>query len=203
MPDKKGNPRKKNRDKLKIPPKVKEASQKREKILPSTDGRFTRIQLRDMYRLCLAGYTDKELCDLFRISYDHWNAMLNPNDVSYYADLADTLYAGRDGATAQVARSLYRRANGWSHKATKFFYDSETGTIVSQDYIERYPGDVKAQEMILKNRRPDQWKDRQPDNPPPTVSVAPQINIVTDNETITKLMKAHEEAQAAKEKRKS
>jgi hypothetical protein len=66
-------------------------------------------------------------------------------------------------ADDRTERSLYMRANGYSHPAVKFMTVSdEHGThIETLHYIEHYPPDSTALCFWLKNRRPDRWRDTQ------------------------------------------
>jgi hypothetical protein len=55
-------------------------------------------------------------------------------------------------------KSLYHRACGYSHKAVKIFQHG--GQTIEHEYIERYPPDTAAAIIWLKNRRPQEWRDR-------------------------------------------
>ena len=59
---------------------------------------------------------------------------------------------------SRVEKSLYQRANGYSHPAVKVFMTRD-GKTVEHKYIEHYPPDVTACLFWLKNRRPDRWRD--------------------------------------------
>lgn len=66
---------------------------------------------------------------------------------------------GRDGADVLVAKSLYHRAKGYSHKAVKIFCDPKTGAKEVIEYTEHYPPDTVAAIFWLKNRHPERWRD--------------------------------------------
>jgi hypothetical protein len=57
-----------------------------------------------------------------------------------------------------VLHSLWRRANGWNHEATKIV--SNKDGITKAPYIERFPPDTGGMELWLTNRRRHEWKKR-------------------------------------------
>lgn len=188
--------RKKSGARMQIPPVIdalqEKLEQKRSSVVSAGYNKFSKIQLRDIYRLCIAGYSDTEIADLFRLSSDRWRALTNAQERDYCPELVEALWRGRDAAVSRVAAALEKRATGWKHKATKFFVID--GDIVSQEYIESYPGDVAAQKFFLMNKRPDQWKERQEvSGPDGAAIIQPTINIVTDEAKIKQLMKAKDE----------
>lgn len=68
------------------------------------------------------------------------------------------LTEGRAVADARVVRSLFERACGYSHPAKKIF--CHQGEITEAEYTEHYPPDTTAAIFWLKNRRPEEWRDR-------------------------------------------
>lgn len=65
---------------------------------------------------------------------------------------------GREEADVNVARSLYHRAVGYSHRTVKtLIIDKE---IVHDEYIERFPPDVTACIYWLKVRQ--NWRENKP-----------------------------------------
>lgn len=68
---------------------------------------------------------------------------------------AKAICAGKEMADERVVRSLYARANGYSHEAVKFHVID--GTVVQTPYIEHVPPDTTACIFWLKNRRRQQW----------------------------------------------
>lgn len=144
--------------------------------------------LEQAYKYCLLGATNRDLADLFSVHIDTIDRWIEGR-----AGFADALRAGRDIADANVAKSLYRRATGYSHPAVKVFYDKDSGKIVEATYTEYYPPDVKAAAFWLTARtrhRNKTWtmeKDppipqlpgqaqAQPDcPPPPTIVIHPIV----------------------------
>lgn len=106
--------------------------------------------------------------------------------VDTYPELQGALFVGNALADARVADSLYRRACGYEHTATKFFKmgSAQSGSerIESVTYTERYPPDTGAGTFWLRNRQPQVWKDQinqaltdADGNPltPPTIVIQP------------------------------
>lgn len=76
-----------------------------------------------------------------------------------HPEFSDAMRLARDRACVAVTQSLFERATGYSHKAHKFF--NHDGVIIAQEYTEFYPPDTAAGIFLLKNWRPDLWKDKQ------------------------------------------
>lgn len=68
------------------------------------------------------------------------------------------LEQGRADADANVARSLYKKATGYTHQSTKVF--QYQGEPVVVPYTEIVPPDTEAAKFWLKNRQPELWKDK-------------------------------------------
>lgn len=105
-------------------------------------------------KLAMLGLTDEQLATYFDVgvvTIRNWKAK--------YPEFLSALKDGKDHADAEVARSLYQRATGYSHEAVKIFNDQGSPLLVP--YIERYPPDTTACIFWLKNRRPKEWRDRQ------------------------------------------
>lgn len=89
---------------------------------------------------------------------------------------ARAISAGKDMADERVVRSLYARANGYSHEAVKFHVID--GQVVQTPYIEHVPPDTVAGIFWLKNRRPGEWRNTpepaDPNDGPPPVRVVVQ-----------------------------
>lgn len=88
-----------------------------------------------------------------------------------YPEFQNAVESARDQANGRVARSLYERANGYSHPAVKIMTvptvdedGNKTVEIVHEAYTEHYPPDTQAAMFFLKNRtRPGfdgTWKDK-------------------------------------------
>lgn len=105
------------------------------------------------YKLSLLGSTDKQMADFFEVSEQTLNAWKTA-----HPEFLESLNKGKDEADAKVAKSLYRRAMGYSHKAEKIF--NNQGVILRAEYVEHYPPDTTAMIFWLKNRQTAKWRDK-------------------------------------------
>lgn len=107
-------------------------------------------------KLCELGATDVELADFFEVSINtigNWK--------SRYPEFLGALKAGKEAADDRVERSLYARANGYTFDAVKIFMPAGAKEPVMAPYREHVPPDVTACIFWLKNRRKDEWRDKQ------------------------------------------
>ncbi len=110
------------------------------------------------YKLALLGAKDPEIADALKISVetlDRWK-LTRPS-------FCQSLIDGRDTADANVAKSLYQRALGYSHPDVHItvMKDRDSGEIqkVMTNITKHYPPDTTACAFWLKNRQRDRWRD--------------------------------------------
>lgn len=106
-------------------------------------------------KLCELGATDEEIADFFEIdraTVYRWKHK--------FPDFCDALKAGKEVADERVARSLYQRAIGYRQDAVKIFMPAGAESPVYADYIENIAPDTTAAIFWLKNRRPDEWREK-------------------------------------------
>ncbi|WP_175806603.1 terminase [Burkholderia cenocepacia] len=102
---------------------------------------------------CLLGATDVDLARFFGTTdrtIRTWKQQ--------HPEFAEALEQAKAEADAQVQNSLFRRANGYSHPEVDIRVVN--GKIVKTDLIKHYAPDTVACIFWLKNRRPDQWRDK-------------------------------------------
>lgn len=124
-------------------------------------------------KLCELGATDVELADFFEVTITtvcNWKAR--------YPEFLAALKSGKDVADDRVERSLYQKANGYTHDAVKIF--QYEGVPVVVPYREHVPPDTTACIFWLKNRRKEQWRDRL-DHELTGKDGGPLVSIVTDD----------------------
>ena len=105
-------------------------------------------------KLCALGATDEDLADFFDVkvrTIARWKVE--------HDEFCQALKAGKAHADDRVEQSLYQRAVGYSYDAVKLF--NHMGAVVRAEYREHYPPDTVAAIFWLKNRRPEQWRDKQ------------------------------------------
>lgn len=104
-------------------------------------------------KLCRLGATDIDLADFFKVSdrtIYRWQAE--------FPDFCQALKTGKEAADERVERSLYHKAVGYTFDAVKIF--NHQGQVVTAPYREHVPPDTTACIFWLKNRRPDEWRDK-------------------------------------------
>lgn len=104
-------------------------------------------------KLCELGATDIEIADFFEVSdrtVYRWQLK--------YPDFCQALKAGKDAADDRVERSLYHKATGYTFESEKIF--NYQGEIVRASTREHVPPDTVSMIFWLKNRRPEQWRDK-------------------------------------------
>lgn len=103
--------------------------------------------------MAMLGATREEMADYWDVSVNtvmHW--------IQKQPEFRKEYMAGRTGADMKVAASLFKRATGWKHRATKIM--QHQGEVIEKDYIERYPADTQAAIFWLTNRKKDQWRQK-------------------------------------------
>jgi len=99
------------------------------------------------------GATDSELAAALGITPQSLKNWKKENE-----ELFSTLKTEKAKADARVVKSLFERASGYTHKATKIVIVD--GKIKKVPYTEVYPPDTTACIFWLKNRNPQQWRDK-------------------------------------------
>ncbi len=103
-------------------------------------------------KLCMLGATEPELADFFHVTtatISNWK-ISNPK-------FLEALKAGKEEADANVSKSLYRRAIGYTHPDIHF--SSYEGGVTQTKYTKLYPPDPTSCIFWLKNRRRQDWRD--------------------------------------------
>lgn len=104
-------------------------------------------------KLCNIGATDADIADFFEVDVRtiyRWKQA--------HPDFSQALKRGKEIADDLVEQRLFQRATGYSHDAVKIMQSDGKPLIVP--YIEHCPPDTVAAIFWLKNRRPDQWRDK-------------------------------------------
>jgi hypothetical protein len=104
-------------------------------------------------KLCRLGATDMELGDFFgvdRVTIWRWSQV--------HEDFCNALKAGKEAGDERVVRSLYAKATGYTFDAVKILQHEGAPVIVP--YREHVPPSDTAAIFWLKNRRPDEWREK-------------------------------------------
>lgn len=111
------------------------------------------------YKLALLGATNDEMAEFFEISRSTFYEYLKQ-----YPKFLDAIKKGKEDADATVSESLFKRANGYSHKdvdiRTVSIGMGGGSEIVQTPIIKHYPPDTVAAIFWLKNRQPARWRDK-------------------------------------------
>lgn len=114
-----------------------------------------------------AGLTQEQIAKNMDISLSTFKEWKNK-----YPAISAVLKIGREQADYVMENSLYKKGTGFSVRVRKPIklktveYNREGKKIKEQEkieyaeYDEYYPPDVTAQIFWLKNRKPDDWRDR-------------------------------------------
>lgn len=137
-----------------------EKPRKRPPAVPLSGPEGYRLEFAEIaYKFCLLGATNEKLAELFSVSIRtiyNWQER--------YPEFSEALKAGREVADATVAKSLYHRANGYSHVDTKAQLVTDKNGIHSWETLEvvkHYPPDTKAAIHWLSLRQGDKWCEKQ------------------------------------------
>ena len=107
-------------------------------------------------KLCRLGATDLDVANFFEVAVSTIYAWKITQP-----EFSDAIKRGKEVADDLVSERLFARATGYSHDAVKIFLPRGTREPVYARYVEHHAPDTTAAIFWLKNRRPDQWRDRQ------------------------------------------
>lgn len=133
----------------------------------ATRGRRTKYDAdfhpKQALKYSLLGLTDSQMSGAFEID----EATLNRWKIKY-PDFCESIKKGKFEADANVVSTLYKRALGHTQKNRKPFkvkqIDPGTGKLYDTiEFAEEevyFPPDIVATLFWLKNRQPEQWRDK-------------------------------------------
>ena len=104
-------------------------------------------------KLCLLGATDAQLADFFEVSVSTINLWK-----VQHPEFSESISVPKEMANARVEQSLYRRAMGYEHDEVDIRVVG--GEVVQTQIRKYYPPDATAMIFWLKNRKPDDWRDK-------------------------------------------
>ena len=100
------------------------------------------------------GLTDEQIAHNIGISRKTLSDWKNK-----YGDISDTLKKGKEVVDIQVENALLKRALGYEFvEVTKEL--AETGLIVTKKVTKQQAPDTTAAIFWLKNRKPNEWRDK-------------------------------------------
>lgn len=105
-------------------------------------------------KLCALGAKDTEIADFFNVSEQTLNTWKKK-----HPEFLESLKEGKaEFDNERVVKSLLHRALGYSHKEDKIFNNNGEPLVVPT--TKHYPPDTTACIFWLKNRLPDDWREK-------------------------------------------
>lgn len=110
-------------------------------------------------KLCALGATDDEMADFFgihRSTLYRWKLD--------YPEFCDAIKSAKEIADERVERSLYQKATGYDfteEQAIKIKLEQHVEKVEVVEVRKHSPADTTAAIFWLKNRRKDEWRDKQ------------------------------------------
>lgn len=104
-------------------------------------------------KLCALGATDIEIADFFGVdarTLYRWKAERE--------EFCQSIKVAKEVADTRVERSLFAKANGYEHDDVHV--SNFQGAVTLTPIRKYYPPDSTAAIFWLKNRKPEQWRDK-------------------------------------------
>lgn len=134
---------------------------------PGRPSKLTPAAREKSVELAAQGKTNEQIADILgvhRRTIENWST----RDQEFLWALKEA----KSHADDAVEASLFMRAVGYKHAALKFFKGEKRTTdpvtdetkvedvVIEHPYTKHYPPDTTAAIFWLKNRRPDQWREK-------------------------------------------
>lgn len=107
-------------------------------------------------KLTELGATDQEIADFFEVDVRTIYRWKHDHD-----EFCQSLKVGKDVADSRVERSLYQRAIGYEQDEVKIFMPANAANPIYAPFRAKVAPDVTAAIFWLKNRRSQEWRDKQ------------------------------------------
>lgn len=120
-------------------------------------GKYVPDMVRQAEILAIKGFTDAEIAKLYNV-----NRRTVTNWKTKYPDFLMSLKKGKEIADSAVERSLFERATGYTHPEVHI--TNYKGTIIKTEVLKHCPPDPTSMIFWLKNRKPQEWRDKQDHN---------------------------------------
>lgn len=127
--------------------------------------------LEKMLQLAELGKTHQQIADIIGVhvrTIENW--------MGKHPDIMWALKEAKQIADDLVEASLFSRAVGYSHPEEKIF--QYEGSIVRANTTKHHPPDVTAALAWLHNRKPDEWRAKQPGEDDKTIKHTGEIAVV-------------------------
>lgn len=114
-----------------------------------------KLNLKLVEALAMLGMQDQQIAKALSITYQKFGWLKKK-----HSSLKAVLHRGRINASAEVVKSLYKKANGFSIKEEKLFYSAKHDKTVRAITNKYFAPDTVAQIFWLKNQFPELWRDK-------------------------------------------
>jgi hypothetical protein len=101
------------------------------------------------------GLSDEQLAEKMGICTSTFYAWKNK-----YPEISEALKEGKDVADRKVENALYKRACGFEYEEVTTERDEINGKMITKRVTKFYPPDPTSMIFWLKNRKPDEWRDK-------------------------------------------
>lgn len=115
--------------------------------------KYNKSFIQQARKLTFLGATNKDLAEFFDVgetTIKRWREA--------HPEFEKAILEGKEEADSKVERSLYERATGYSHPETKVF--CQNGEVTQVEITKHLPPDPTSMIFWLKNRKPDDWRDK-------------------------------------------
>ena len=128
--------------------------------MPRPSGYNAEIHPDWAWSLAAKGLTNKEIAEQMGVATSTFNKWRTEHE-----ELEKAVTEGKETADAKVERSLFERAIGYTYEEKKVITTinpktGETNPLRIEKTTKVVPPDTTAQIFWLKNRRPEEWRDR-------------------------------------------
>lgn len=106
-------------------------------------------------KLCALGATDIEVADFFGVDVRTVYRWKHAHE-----DFCQSLNVGKAKADERVVNSLFQRAVGYEQEAVKIFMPAGADQPVYAPFREKVAPDTTAAIFWLKNRKPEDWREK-------------------------------------------
>ena len=114
------------------------------------------------------GHTMKEIADIVGVVESTIYLWLATDK-----KFSESIKKGKEVADKRVEDSLYHRAIGYTHEEEKIF--QYEGEIIRTTTLKHYPPDPLSMIFWLKNRKPEEWRDKTEQNVNVNLNLAERI----------------------------
>lgn len=114
--------------------------------------KFGSIDIEQVKKLAKKGFTDRELADFFGVTERTWHNW--KKNESFFHSLKES----KELADREVEKALFERACGYKHPDEKILVAGGDVRVVKT--MKYYPPDPTAAIFWLKNRKPQDWRDK-------------------------------------------